>query len=177
MKTAIFTLTLLLTLTASVPSWSQDPLDTTRLASELGVLASAVDRLTKQLEEEKQQREDDVRFRKLDLAISYLNFRSRRIEALEREISDQRNLRSRIEENLPILSERLRDLELRMQEYPQGPPQELQDAHDDLLAQQELFRDRIARIDDELVMKENLMYELQNQIRDVEEYVQQHLDM
>lgn len=177
MKTTSFALTLLLTLTLTAPGWSAEITDTSQLASSLSTLSSAVDRLAKQLEREELQRQEDVRFRKLDLAIAYLNFRSRRIEALEREIGTQRSIRSRIEDNLPIVTERLRDLELRMQEYPQGAPQELKDAHADLLTQQELFRERIERIDETLVMKENLMYELQNQIRDVEEYVQRHLEM
>jgi len=177
MKPVTCALALLLALAISVPGRCEEPADTSQLTTQLGVLATAVERLAKQLETEKQLREEDVRFRKLDLAIAYLNFRSRRIEALEREIDSQRNFRSRIEEKLPIVAERLREVELSMQEYPQGAPQELQGAYDDLLAQQELFRDRISRIDENLVMKENLMYELQNQIRDVEDYVQRHLEM
>lgn len=157
--------------------WGESSLEDSRLTSELSLLTSAIDKLASQLKIEQQRREDDVMFRKLDLAIAYLNFRSRRIESLERDISNQRSIRSRLEENLPLLAERLNEIELRMQEYPQGPPAELAEAYDDLKTQQTIFSERISRIDDTLVMKENLMYELQNQIRDVEEYVQRHLDM
>lgn len=158
--------------------WSDDTLtDNSRLITELSLLSSAIDKLATQYEKEQERREDDLQFRKLDLAIAYLNFRSRRIESLERDINNQRSLRGRLEENLPIISERINELELRMQEYPQGPPPELTEAYEDLRTQKAIFSERISRIDDNLVMKENLMYELQNQIRDVEEYVQRHLEM
>lgn len=166
-----------LLLLGATSTWAQGLPDTTQLAKELRSLTTAIDKLTAQFDDDKQQRDEEVRFRKLDLAIAYLNFRSRRIESLEREISSQQSIRSRLDENLPIIAQRIRDYEIRMQEYPQGPPAELKEAHEDLLTQHQVIRERIARIDDNLVMKENLMYELQNQIRDVEDYVQKHLEM
>jgi len=177
MKSVLLLIFFTLTLLGPLPALSEPTGNETRLATEVARLTSVLENLSQQLDNEKQQRENDVRFRKLELAIAYLNFRSRRIESLERNIDNQRSIRSRIEENLPIVAERIRDIELRMQEYPQGAPEELTEARDDLLTQQTLFRERIARIDDDLVMKENLMYELRNQISDVEAYVQRHLEM
>jgi len=158
-------------------SGAQELPATDAVATELRQLTRTVEKIASQLEKQQLERQEEVRFRKLDLAIAYLNFRSRRIESIERDIETQRTIRSRMEENLPMLADRIRDLEARMQEYPQGPPEELQEAHRDFLNQTDILRDRIARIDDHLVMRENLLYELQGQIRDIETFVQRNLEM
>ena len=162
---------------AASPVFAGEEISSELLAAELNNLTRAVDSLTAQLQTNQQIEADTGQYRKLDLAIAYLNFRSRRIESIEREITTQRNIRSRLEENLPLIDDRIREIETRMQEYPQGAPVEIRESYESLVGQREIIQERISRIDEQLVMKEDLMYELQSQIRDVEDFVQRNLEM
>jgi len=177
MTTRLSLIALLLLTLFSFPAAAQESPAAGELAVELRGLSKSVDRLAALLDAQSRERQEDVSYRKLELAIAYLNFRSRRIESLERDIDSSKAQRSRLEDNLPVFAERIREIEADMQEYPQGAPQELKEALKGIQMQYDLFKERIARIDDQLILKDNLLYELQTQIRDVEAYVQKHLDM
>jgi len=162
---------------SSLPAPAQEPQGSDQLASELRRLSASVDRLTERLDAQSKERQEDIGYRKLELAIAYLNFRTRRIESLEREIESTKSLRTRMEDSLPMFSERISELEADMQEYPQGAPQELKESHKGLLMQYTLAKERIARLGDQIILRENLLYELQTEIRDVEDFVQKNLEM
>lgn len=170
-------LVLLTVMLISLPAPAQEPPGFDQLADELRRLSESVDRLSERLDVQSKERQEDIAYRKLEMAIAYLNFRTRRIESLEREIESTKSLRTRMEDSLPMLSERISELEGDMQDYPQGAPQELKDSHKGLLMQYNLTKERIARLGDQVILRENLLYELQNEIRDVEDFVQKNLEM
>lgn len=140
-------------------------------------LAEAVEKLAELLKSRSAEDKVDSELRKLDIAISYLNFRSRRIETIERDLGMLRTDRSRIEDTLSNWQER-RDMMTNTLEEKSGEEKEaLQSQILEMEAREKLVAQRMARYDEEIIILENRIIELQNELDSVESYVQQHLNM
>lgn len=140
-------------------------------------LAEALETLTRQLESRAAADEQSTELRKLDIAIAYLNFRSRRIESLERELSMIRNERSRLEDASQNWRERQEYLATELEDKTGDEKLSLQRNLQDLTLRIKNFDQRLARLEEEIIVRENRILELQDELDSVETYVQQHLKM
>ena len=109
---------------------------------------------------------------KLNLAIAYLNFRSRRIESLERDVQESRSAKAQIESTLNVWLERQQEM---LQSSSGLPSEEERLRNEDIQLRIDLIKERISRLDTEIVSLESRIYELQSQIDSVEEFVQKNL--
>lgn len=142
------------------------------IARELKALTASIDRLTAILETQAGSEERDLLYQKLNLAIDYLNFRSRRIESLERDAQEARSAKAQIESTLTVWLER-------QQEMARGDSSLLSEEerlrNEEIQIRIDLIRERIGRLDSDIVTLESRIYELQSQIDSVEEFVQKNL--
>ncbi len=145
------------------------------IALEIRNLSTSVDRLTRLLYDQGLQKEQDDILRKLDIAVAYLNFRSRRIEVLERDLQGSRSTRSRLEDVIRQWEQRLERIE---QAADSSTPPEQVDLNRDEAAQQlKMLRQRLSRLDGEIVGYENRVIELQNDLDSVESFVERNLKL
>lgn len=146
------------------------------IAGEIRNLATSVDRLTQLLSDQAQQQRQDTTLRKLDIAVDYLNFRSRRIEMLEHDLSSSRTLKRNLEDVIRQWEKRVEELE---EEANTGVPTfngdnpPLAEAQDRL----KMFKQRLTRTDAQIIDEENRLSELRNQLDSVEDYVEKHLEL
>jgi hypothetical protein len=143
------------------------------IADEIKALSTAVDRLTQQIAQQSGSAKEDTTLRKLDIAISYLNFRSRRIEMFERELQTTRAQRNRIED---VLEQFQREENNLSQSFASNQQDELQRAREELRFRQEAIKDRGDRLDEQIILLENRMMDMQSQIDSVENFVQKNLE-
>lgn len=139
-------------------------------------LTAAVNRLAAALEAEQKSAGKKESLEKLNLAIAYLSFRSRRIEALERDITAMKNTRTNAEEAQKNWNDRILALEERQKQSSGGVSEELSRMIEDAKTQLSVFKERQSRIGDEIVQLENRNYELQREISVIEKFVERHLD-
>jgi len=151
---------------------AQQELSDALVARELRTLADSIDNLTKILNEKAKEGDQDSRLRKLDIAISYLNFRSRRIEMFERELQSSRTARNRLEDTLNQFDRE----EETLAEMLDGNPDNIQRAKEELSLRRQLIKGRLSRMDEEIILLENRIMDMQSQIDSVENYVQKNLE-
>lgn len=144
------------------------------IAAELDALTVAITKMTTLLEREQIQEQDRLHLAKLSKAIDYLNFRSRRIETLERDLASLRLARLGQEDTLKIWEDRQRECD-EFTKTKSAPNPELENSCKRFINQQKLVKAQTARMNDEIIMLENRLYELQNELADVESYVQKNL--
>lgn len=142
----------------------------------VAALTTAVNRLATALEAEQKSANNKESLEKLNLAIAYLSFRSRRIETLERDIATMRNLRSNIEETQKTWNDRILTLEERQRQSQGGVSDDLSRMIEDAKTQLTIFKERQSRLGDEIIQLENRNYELQREISVIEKFVERHLD-
>ena len=143
------------------------------IADEIKALSAAVDNHTKQIAQQAGSAKEDATLRKLDIAIAYLNFRSRRIEMFERELQSTRAHRNRIED---VLEQFKREENNLGQSFDSNQQDELQRAREDLRFRQQAIKDRGDRMDEEIILLENRILDMQSQIDSVESFVQKNLE-
>lgn len=146
------------------------------ISLEIRNLATSVDRLTQLLYEQGQQDRQDTVLRKLDIAVAYLNFRSRRIEMLERDKQNNQSVKNRLEDIIQQMENRLTQLEEESQEDPSSKEAN-ETARQETLEQIKMMKQRLARVDEALIDYDNQIVELRNQLDDVEGYVERHLEL
>ena len=139
-------------------------------------LTAAINRLAAALETEQKNAGNKESLEKLNLAISYLSFRSRRIEVVERDITAMKNTRNNIEDAQKTWNERILALEERQKQNMGGASGDLSRMIEDSKAQMAAFKERQARLGEEIIQLENRNYELQREINTIEKYVERHLD-
>ena len=146
------------------------------IALEIRNLSTSVDRLTQLLYEQAQQDQQDVVLRKLDIAVSYLNFRSRRIEMLERDKQNSQTTKNRLEDIIGQLEGRVEQLEENDQD--DATDQEANEtARNETLEQVKMLKQRLARVDATLFDFDNQIIDLRTQLDDVEGFVERHLEL
>ena len=146
----------------------------TAVAAELRSLATSVDRLARVLEANSGSTEQEMLFEKLNLAIAYLNFRSRRIESLEQDMQSARNARDQIESTLNVWLKQQDEISSTESVLPN---EELKQRTEEFKMRIDMVKGRLARLDNEIITLENKIFELQGQIDSVEEFVQKNLNL
>jgi len=139
-------------------------------------LTAAINRLATALEAEQKSASNKESLEKLNLAISYLSFRSRRIEVVERDITAMKNTRNNIEDAQKTWNERILALEERQKQNIGGANGDLSKMIEDSKAQMAAFKERQARLGEEIIQLENRNYELQREISSIEKFVERHLE-
>lgn len=172
LKNFVFVLLLVCFSFTSVPAHESASSESASVATELRTLAASIERLTSILESQAGGSSQDLLNQKLNLAIAYLNFRSRRIEALEQDVQATRSAKAQIESTLNVWLERQQE----MTANDSGlPSEEVRQRNDDVQMRIDLVKERVERLDSEIVNLESKIYELQGQIDSVEEFVQKNL--
>jgi chromosome segregation ATPase len=146
------------------------------LATEISRLTDAVNRLAELQKERVATSDQNEKIQRLSLAIAYLDYRSKRIEALEREMSSNRNTQERLEDFSRQISRRESALEEDLRNNPQMSQQEALQMRKELEDQKKLITDRIARIDGKLIQLDNEIINLKSQLAPTERYVQSNLE-
>jgi len=150
--------------------------DVELIALEIRNLSTSVDRLTNLLYDQAQQQNQEEVLRKLDIAVAYLNFRSRRIEMLERDLLNSRSMKTRLEDVMRQWEKRVNELEETGKTNTTGQANgELQT--EEAKEQMKLLKQRLTRVDTEIVDFENRILELRDQLNSVESYVEKHLQL
>lgn len=140
-------------------------------------LAIAVENLTRLFANQVTQNNQNQELRKLDIAISYLNFRSRRIELMDRDLSMTKNERDRMEDLTEQWRERKELLRTEMDGKSSEEVKELEQTLQDLEVRLKAFTQRLARLEEDIIIQENQISDLQSELNSVENYVQQHLQL
>lgn len=143
------------------------------LADEIKALSAAVDELTSQIARQTGDSKEDAKLRKLDIAIAYLNFRSRRIEMFERDLQAKRTIRNRTEDLLEQFQREEDNLPLAFASNQQN---DLERAREELQFRKQTIKDRQSRLDEEIILLENRIMDMQSQIDSVETFVQKNLE-
>lgn len=138
-------------------------------------LTAAVNRLAAALEAEQKNVNRQESLEKLNLAIAYLSFRSRRIETLERDITAMKNSRSNVEEAQKTWNERILALEERQKQSQGGVNDDISRMIEDAKTQLTVFKERQSRLGDEIIQLENRNYELQRELSVIEKFVESQL--
>lgn len=146
------------------------------LAAEIEKLTIAIERLADLQEAERQLTEQDILSRKLDTAIAYLNFRSRRIEMLEQDLQETRVGRNQMDTILIQLEEKGRLLDAEARSGTIGSSREAVKARREHELRVKLFEERMEQMDQEMVLLENKIQGLQDEISSVESFVQRNLE-
>lgn len=146
------------------------------IALEIRNLSTSVDRLTRLLYDQAQKKAEDKVLRKLDIAVAYLNFRSRRIEVLERDLQSSHGGKNRMEDIIRQWEQRMERIEQQAADNT-GSPEDVEINRVETAQQLKMLKQRLARLDSEIVGYENRITELQNQIDNVESFVERHLEL
>jgi len=152
---------------------TQNHTDDTLIARELRTLSATIADLAKQMQKQAELAHKDTALQQLDIAIAYLSLRSRRIEMFERELHSSRSNRNRLETALE-----------QIQSEEDGQPQTFdtsqreirQRASEELNFRRRIVKDRINRLDEEIILLENRIMDMQSQIDSVESFVQKNLE-
>lgn len=144
------------------------------IADEIKSLTAAVDKLTAQMSKQAVDSKEAVTLRKLDIAISYLNFRSRRIEMFERDLQSTRANRNRIED---AMEQFRREEDNLSQAFDSNQQENLQRAREELRFRRQAINARANRLDEEIILLENRIMDMQSQLDSVESFVQKNLDV
>lgn len=147
-----------------------------RLADEIGKLTAAVERLAGLHESIRFQEEQEVLSRKLDTAIAYLNFRSRRIEMLEQDLQEMRVSRNQMDAILIQMDEKGQLLIAESRSGTIGSTPEAAKVRQEHEMKIKLVQKRIGQMDQELMHLEIKIQELQDEISSVESFVQRNLE-
>lgn len=146
------------------------------VALEIRNLSTSVDRLTRLLYDQAQQKEQDKILRKLDIAVAYLNFRSRRIEMLERDAQNIQSTKNRLEDIIRQWQQRLEQI-VDLENSNTGNTDNKEMSREDAEEQLNMLKQRLTRVDSEIVDFDNQILELRNQLDDVEDFVEKHLEL
>lgn len=146
------------------------------LAGQLEHLTASINRLSEIYEKSRSQAEQDALYRKLDIAVAYLNFRSRRIEMLEQGLQELHTSRSRMETFILQLNEKTNLMEAQARTSAIGSSVALEQQRAEQELRSKMMQERLERTDREIVIIENKIEELQMEISSVESFVQKNLE-
>jgi len=155
---------------------AEKPADNDLIALEIRNLSTSVDRLTDLLYTQTQKNDQEQVLHKLDIAVAYLNFRSRRIEMMEHDLLNNRNLKTRLEDIVKQLELRLKETE-EIAKSNTGTQIDNDLQVDETKDQLKLLKQRLARIDSVIIDYENRVLELHDQLDNVESYVEKNLKL
>jgi chromosome segregation ATPase len=176
LKKLVIFITLLLSMFTQTAGAADDADTAEIIALEIRNLSTSVDRLTRLLYDQGQQEQQDVILRKLDIAVAYLNFRSRRIEMLERDLQNNQTMKTRLEDIIKQWEGRLEQIE-EQERANNGNSSDDQLSRQEAQEQLKMLKQRLARTDAKIIDFDNRVIELRNQLDDVEAFVERHLEL
>jgi len=139
-------------------------------------LAAAIERLADLYEDGRKQAEAEALARKLDTAIAYLNFRSRRIERLEQDLQELRTMRDRMDTFVVKMEETRQLEEAQTRSSVSLSDDEAEKRRQEHELSMKMMKERINRTEQEIVTVENTIQDLQEEISSVESFVQRNLE-
>lgn len=140
--------------------------------SDLQDLSQSIDKLAEVLRKSAGDESRDTSLRRLEIAIAYLNFRSRRIEMFERDLQALRTNRNRMED---VMEQFQREEENLSGSFDNNQQEALQRAREEMSFRRQVVKDRISRMDEEIIILENRIMDMQSQIDSVESFVEKNL--
>lgn len=147
------------------------------VSTENAALVAAINRLAAALENQQRDSHKLESSARLDQAIAYLNFRSRRIESLEKNATTARQIRAAQEDFLNVKENRIQELERQIKNSSKGSAADLELQYETEKTQKNMIRQRITRLDDEIVQLDNQIYELRNEINKLESFVRNNFEL
>lgn len=139
-----------------------------RMAAELRKLNQSLQGLQQLLQEQ-------LAANRLNTAIAYLNFRSRKIEVLERDLENLKKDKDRMQGFLDDLELRTGRLEEERHNNPNVTGQDFLAAQKELEQRRELVKKRLGEVESESLSLDIKISELRSQIDNIERYVQDNL--
>lgn len=142
------------------------------LALEIKALSQSIDKLMQSIENQAGDSSSEAELRKLEIAIAYLNFRSRCIEMFERDLQNTRGQRNRVEDFLGQIE---REEEALADVFENNQQDDILRARNELSSRKQSLKDRISRLDEEIILLENRIMDMRSQIDNVESFVEKNL--
>jgi hypothetical protein len=176
MRLTTFIIALLL-LTAPVYAQTIAPEQKSDIALEVFQMTQSMDELMQLLKEGKTQSDSAAELQKLEIAVTYLSFRSRRIESKEQDLRDRKLARDRMQELVTKIKdnpEQWERFDRTAQRQSQIQPTSQESPVDYRLRQLE---ERIETLDSEIITLEMEVTDLNRELSDFEAYVQKKLEL
>lgn len=151
---------------------SQNYTDDALIARELSTLSATIADLAKQMQKQAEIAHKETALQQLDIAIAYLSLRSRRIEMFEKELHSSRSNRNRLDSALEQIQSEEDGLS---KTFDTSQRENRQRASEELNFRRRIIKDRISRLDEEIILLENRIMDMQSQIDSVESFVQKNL--
>lgn len=173
MRTLAFVIPLLiLPLCVSAQSVKQQ----SDMALEVFQMTQSMDELIGLLKEERTQNDRGAELQKLEIAVTYLNFRSRRIEAKEQELNEKRQSRDRMQELVAKIEDDPEQWERFDKNADSGPiPSSFEERPSEYRLK--MLKERIDKQDTEVVKLEAEIMDLSRELADFETFVQKNLEL
>ena len=128
------------------------------------------------LKEDRTQSDRAAELQKLEIAITYLNFRSRRIEAKEQELNEKRQSRDRMQELVAKIEDDPEQWERFDKNADSSPiPSSFEERPSEYRLK--MLKERIDKQDTEVVKLEAEIMDLSRELADFETFVQKHLEL
>ncbi len=140
-------------------------------------LVTELHKLNQSLQGLQQLMKEQLAANQLNTAIAYLNFRSRKIEVLERDREGMRKDRERMQGFLDDLTQRKVRLEEEKRNTPNLSPQEFNLAKEELEQREIIVKKRMEQLESDALTVDIKIGELRSQIDNVERYVESHFRM
>jgi hypothetical protein len=176
MRLTTFIIAFLL-LTAPVYAQTIAPEQKSDIALEVFQMTQSMDELMQLLKEGKTQSDSAAELQKLEIAVTYLSFRSRRIESKEQDLRDKKLARDRMQELVTKIKdnpEQWERFDRTAQRQSQIQPTSQENPVDYRLRQLE---ERIETLDSEIITLEMEVTDLNRELSNFEAYVQKKLEL
>jgi len=146
-----------------------------KLRQSIDRLTTAIEQLAKSQQTGTQSTQHDDLMRRLSLAVAYLDYRSRRIEALEMERSEIHTSLERFEDFIRSIERREEAIDENLRNNPQASRAETEQSRKELEDQKKMMTERIARGDSKLIQLDNEITALKSQLVPIERFIQENL--
>lgn len=171
-RSVVLTVVLGILLTVDVVDARVDPVAATR--DDVRALTASVEELVDVVRASLEERE---RYRKLELAIAYLQLRSRRIEGLERELRTTEDSRASTSEELARRREQLAELEARAGAETGRDAERTARMTEQLHLVIETLETQLDRLERTAIDLQNDVTEGRRELQQFEDYVLENLDL
>lgn len=159
------------------PAQEITPAEQSNIVREVGRMTQSLDKLIRLLKEQHSNNARADELQKLEIAVSYLNFRSRRIEAKEQDLKGKKEYRDRLEEMIAKLKEQAQKRE-RSSENAQGSQPTLS-SYSKQIADSRLkqYQQRIETLESETIILDIEIMDLVKGLSELESYVEKNLKL
>ena len=171
------TLIIALLLAAPVYAQTATPELKSDIALEVFQMTQSMDELIQLLKEDKTQSNKAAELQKLEIAVTYLSFRSRRIESKEQDLREKKLAKDRMQELVTKIKdnpEQWERFDRTAQRQSQIQPTSQESPVDYRLRQLE---ERIETLDSEIITLEMEVTDLNRELSNFEAYVQKKLEL